>query len=91
MIKRVAKRLWHHAGPSEKLILRIGISGNDFLWLAIGAHGTPFVVIALEPHLTQIGKLTIFGDFTGWKVIMVVENGLAYGVIMVQPPCGLII
>ena len=90
MIKRVAERVRDCAGPGEEFFLGIGIAGDDGFRFAIGAHGPPFVVIALQPHLAEICKTPIVGHLGRWQVIVVIEDRLALGVLVVQPLRGIV-
>jgi len=86
MVERVAEGGRNGASPGEKLFGRRGVAGAIALVNSVGPHGAPFVMIALQPDFEQIIEAAIRGDVRGGKMGMVVEDGLALGIDMVELP-----
>ena len=54
---------------------------------AVGAHGTPFVVVAFEPYLSEIVELMVVGHVCRNQMAMIVDDGLAHGIVVVEASC----
>jgi len=85
VIKRVAQGMWHGARKGDKLFVRLSVAGDECFGLTVSAHGSPFVVIAFEPDLKQIGEAPVRSDIFGWQVIVVIEDRLVLGKVVVKP------
>jgi hypothetical protein len=84
VIERIAQRVRHGGGPGLKLCERLGVAGAELFRHAVGAHRAPLVVIALEPDLEQVAELAVLGDVARREVIVVIQNRLGLGELMIQ-------
>jgi hypothetical protein len=82
--ERVAERVGDGGGEGAEFVVGGGVAGAEFFGNAVGAHGAPFVVIALEPDFEEIGEGAIGGDVCGREVVVIVDDGLACGDLVVE-------
>lgn len=60
------------------------IIGDKVFIYVEGLYGLLFVVVFVQLNFGDIGKLCIFGDGIWWQVVMVVDDGLYFGVVVEQ-------
>ena len=84
VVKGIAKSVGNGAGPCQEFVKVGSVAGAEVFGHSIGTHGAPLVVIAFEPDLEQIIEAAIFGDVFRPKVTVVIDDGLGFGVIVVE-------
>ena len=74
-------------GEIDAAIARV-LDGNAYILGpavdAVGAHGAPFIVVAFEPELGEGTEAVVGRDRARREVRVVVDDGLALGVAMVE-------
>src|SRR6516162_3017896 len=53
---------------------------------SIRAHGPPLVMISVQPNLGKVFKLLVFSNFLGRQMTMIIDDGHALRILMVQTP-----
>src|SRR5262245_56593265 len=86
VIEGIAECMRNRGSPCLELREGVSITGAEPLRNTVRAHGAPFVVVPLEPDLKKVFKLPVLGDIARRKVAVVVENGLFFGELMIEPP-----
>src|SRR5256885_87284 len=89
MIEWVAQGVWDGGGPGLKLLEWFGILGDKLFGHVIGAHGLLFVMIVFESAFEQIVELVVFGEVAWWKMVVVIEDRLFFGELMIEAFGGL--
>ena len=84
VIQGVAQAPRHRGGPGLEFLVRLGVAGAEPFRDAVGAHRTPFVVIPLEPDLEQVPERAVARDVARREMIVIVEDRLWRGVLVVQ-------
>ncbi len=82
--QRVTYRGRHYFGPGHKFIFIRSIPGDQLLADTQRPLTPPFVMVALQPDLRQVGKLFIFRYFLRREVIVIINNGQVFRILIKQ-------
>ena len=74
VVQRIADKLFQGLSPFLEFLAVSSISGDIFFIDTIGTHLTPFVVISAQPYLGNVFKFSVFCDFSGVDMTMVIQN-----------------
>ena len=85
MVDGVAHQGGHHGGEALEFLLEGGLAGDVLLGHTAGAHHPPLVVVAGQPGLANVGELLVLVNLLGIQVAVVVEDGHALGIFMIEP------
>ena len=85
VVERVAQRLRDGARVRHELVVVARVLERDQVFgNPIGPHCAPLVVVASKPDLVEVLEPAVGGDLVRWQVAMVVENGLAGGMLEIE-------
>jgi hypothetical protein len=84
VVEGVAHRVGHGFGPLLEPGVVVGIAGDVAFRYAVGAQGPPLVMVAVEPDAGQVGKPLVGGNLVGGQVTVVVDDGHAGRVFVVE-------
>ena len=85
VVDGVAHQGGHNGGEALEFLLEGGLAGDVLLGHAAGAHHPPLVVVAGQPGLANVGELLVLVNLLGIQVAVVVEDGHALGILMIEP------
>lgn len=76
-------------GKGLKFFAIGGVAGDVGFGDAGGSHGAPFVVVVTEPEGGDVVPPLVLGDFVGWEVGVVIDDGKVLRGVVVKGASGL--
>ena len=88
VVHGVAKGVGNGFRKCLELVPWAGVPGDALFVDAVCAEEAPLVVVVAEPEVGNVFPSVIGGDLFGWKVVVVVDNGLVCRDLVVKAACG---